>query len=237
MCGRYTLFRLEQFLQTFPWLALPPGVKPRYNIAPTQPVLGVTDDQADRLDFLRWGMIPSWAKDAAVGNRMINARAETLADKPAFRTALQRRRCLIPADGFYEWRREPDGTKTPMYIRLCSGQPFMFAGLWDAWRSPAGEWIRSCTIITTAPNELMQSLHDRMPAIIPPDRCADWLSLSPETGDLPMHPYPAEEMEAAPVSSRVNNPRNDDPEVLTSSLIASAAPGPKPDCSDRKLWE
>jgi putative SOS response-associated peptidase YedK len=198
MCGRYTLFRLEQLLQSFPWLALPPGIQPRYNIAPTQPVLAVGSDDPGKLDLFRWGMIPSWARDAAVGNKMINARAETLAEKPAFRTALRRRRCLIPADGFYEWRREADGSKTPMHIRMRSEKPFMFAGLWDAWRSPEGKWIRSCTIITTAPNALVATLHDRMPAILPYDRCREWCSLASSATDLPAQPYPAEEMEAMP---------------------------------------
>ncbi|HSU66406.1 MAG TPA: SOS response-associated peptidase, partial [Tepidisphaeraceae bacterium] len=163
MCGRYTLFRLEQLLKNFPWLAIPPGIGPRYNIAPTQPVLAVANDRPDRLDLFHWGLIPSWAKDPAIGNRMINARGETLAEKPAFRTALQRRRCLIPADGFYEWRRDADGGKTPMYLRMKSGDPFMFAGLWESWHDPGRSELRSCTIITTTPNSLVESIHDRMP--------------------------------------------------------------------------
>ena len=209
MCGRYTLFKLELLLQSFPWLALPPGIRPRYNVAPTQPVLAVTNDRPDQLDLLRWGLVPSWAKDVSIGNRMINARAETLAEKPAFRSALQRRRCLVPADGFYEWRREPEGGKTPMFIRLRSGEPFMFAGLWDVWRSPEGEWLRSCTIITTSPNALMATLHDRMPAILPTDRCREWLAGGPGTDELLHQPYPAKEMVASPVSREVNNPRSE----------------------------
>src|SRR5688572_13100900 len=139
MCGRYTLFRLEQLLQQLHLAPPPAGVSPRYNIAPTQPVLTLTNEHPDRLDYFRWGLVPSWAKDPSIGNRLINARAETLADKPAFRSAFKRRRCLVPADGFYEWRKEPDGkTRTPMYIRLKGGEPFMFAGLWEVWRGPDG---------------------------------------------------------------------------------------------------
>src|SRR2546430_16800601 len=125
MCGRYTLSKLEQLLKKFPWIEFPPDMRPRYNIAPTQPILALAGEKPDRFDWYHWGLIPSWAKDPSIGSRMINARAETLAQKPAFRTALQKRRCIVPADGFYEWRKEPDGkTKTPMYVRLKSAEPF-----------------------------------------------------------------------------------------------------------------
>jgi len=207
MCGRYSLYKLEPLVRLFPSLAFPPVLKPRYNIAPTQPILALANDHPTQFDYFVWGLIPSWAKDRSIGNRMINARAESLAEKPAFRTALQRRRCLIPADGFYEWRKEPDGTKTPMYLRLKSGDPFMFAGLWDQWHGPNGEELRSCTIITTSPNTFVQDIHDRMPAIIPPDKYKDWLEgLDPEQL---LQPYPPEEMEAHLVSRTVNNPRNE----------------------------
>src|SRR5438270_302576 len=139
MCGRYTLILLHDLNTIFPWIDSPddPGAPARYNIAPTQPVLAATNDvrpgSRAKFDHLLWGLIPSWAKDPKIGNRMINARAETLAEKPAFRTALRRRRCLIPADGFYEWRKNPDGSKTPMYIHRKDAKPFAFAGLWDHW--------------------------------------------------------------------------------------------------------
>jgi putative SOS response-associated peptidase YedK len=214
MCGRYTLFKLEQLLKQFPWLQLPPDVRPRYNIAPTQPVLAVANDHPDRLDYFHWGLIPSWAKERSIGSRMINARAETLAEKPAFRTALRRRRCLIPADGFYEWRKEPDGTKTPLYIGMKSGEPFMFAGLWDRWRDPEGQEVPSCTVITTTPNSFVQSIHDRMPVIIPPEHYQDWLTGS-EPGRF-LQPYPAEHMDAHPVSRHVNSPRNDSKDCVES---------------------
>ena len=140
---RYALFTLEDLLRHFPFVKSVPGeARPRYNIAPTQPVLTIPNNHADRLEMFHWGLIPSWAKDPSIGNRMINARAETLAEKPAFRTALRRRRCLVPADGFYEWRKEGDGKrKTPMYVRMKSGKPFAFAGLWETWRAPDGETV------------------------------------------------------------------------------------------------
>ena len=218
MCGRYTLTKLEDLLRSFPFVTTLPEVHARYNIAPTQPVLTVTNNHADRFEFFHWGLIPSWAKDPSIGGRMINARAETLAEKPSFRTALRRRRCLIPADGFYEWRKEPDGkTKTPMYIRLKGGKPFAFAGLWDVWHAPDGSTIPSCTIVTGEPNRLIASIHDRMAVILPPEHYQQWLD--PEEQDAPalaalLRPYPADEMEAFPVSRAVNSPKNDVPECV-----------------------
>jgi putative SOS response-associated peptidase YedK len=214
MCGRYTLFRLEQLLNLFPWLAMPPGVVPRYNIAPSQPILAVSNEKPTQLDYYYWGLIPSWAKDRSIGNRMINARAETLAQKPAFRTALQRRRCLIPADGFYEWRKEPDGSKTPIHLQTRSGDPFMFAGLWDRWHDPDGSVIPSCTIITTPPNSLVEPIHDRMPAIVTPEDYQKWLS-GPDPASV-LRPYPPELMKATPVSKAVNNPRNESRRCIES---------------------
>ena len=161
-------------------------------------------------------MIPSWAKDPAIGNRLINARAETLADKPSFRTAFKRRRCLIPADGFYEWRKDPGG-KTPMYIRLKSGDPFAFAGLWEAWHSAEDETLLTCTIITTTPNSLMEKIHDRMPVILKPDAYDRWRDpAEQEPGKLSglLKPYPASHMTAYAVSKRVNKPENDSPELV-----------------------
>src|SRR5687768_6935643 len=177
MCGRYTLINLAAMNQAFPWIIEPIPEQPaRYNIAPTQPILAVANNRADRFEHFHWGLIPSWAKDSAIGSRMINARAETLAEKPAFRTALRKRRCLVPADGFYEWRKEADGkTKTPMYIRLRDKKPFAFAGLWEVWRSPDGTSVPSCTLITTSANNLVEGIHDRMPVIIPPEAYERWL--------------------------------------------------------------
>jgi len=217
MCGRFTLttnlgaiakrFGVSRFLEE---------VGPRYNIAPTQTVIVVNDDGTRHLTQMRWGLIPSWAKDPAIGNRMINARAETVATKPAFRAALRKRRCLIPADGFYEW--QPAGRrKQPVYIALKTLGPFGFAGLWEIWTSPAGDEIRSCTIITTEANELLKPIHDRMPVILNHDAEAVWLdqTIQDSARLLPLlKPYPAEEMECYPVSTWVNNPANDSAECI-----------------------
>lgn len=217
MCGRYTLTRLENLLQYFPWVKEKPPGSPRYNIAPTQPVLAITNTHSDHFEPMHWGLIPSWAKDPAIGSRMINARAETLADKPAFRTALRRRRCLVPADGFYEWRKDGPKLKTPMYIRMKGGRPFAFAGLWDVWHSPDGSPLLSCTLITTKPNTVVESIHDRMPVILREADYQRWLARDEQEGEAMtdlLAPYPAEEMEAFPVSRLVNSPANESPDCV-----------------------
>lgn len=225
MCGRYTLVRLNDVLERFPWIEHPPGdLVPRYNIAPTQPILSVLNDHSDRFDYLTWGLVPSWAKDPSIGSRMINARAETVAEKPAFRKALRRRRCLIIADGFYEWRAEPEKkTKTPMYIQMKDHKPFAFGGLWEDWHSPDGNGteVKSCTIVTTRPNDLMKQFHDRMPVIIPPDCYLDWLDPEEkEPSELSAYwePYPAEEMEARVITTYVNSARNEGPKCVESPV-------------------
>lgn len=219
MCGRFTLTAdPNKIREKFPWLNVPEEIQPRYNVAPTQPVAVVPNDGKNKLDFFLWGLIPSWAKDPEIGSRMINARAETLAEKPSFRTAFRRRRCLILADGFYEWRQIPGRkTKIPMYIRLESGLPFAFGGLWEAWHSPDGSEILSCTIITTPPNSLVQDIHNRMPLILPEETYSQWLD--PEEQDPAklqaiLQPYPAEEMVAFPVSTLVNSPANESAECI-----------------------
>lgn len=236
MCGRFTLVRLSDFLNRFPWIAPPDGenLPTRYNVAPSQTVAAVTNGQS-KIDYLRWGLVPSWAKDLAVGNRMINARAETLAEKPAFARLLRRHRCLVPADGFYEWRRNPDGkTKTPMYIRMRGGLPFAFAGLWDTWRDARGATVPSCTIITTTPNELMRTIHDRMPVILQESDYQRWLAPTEapaESLQELLAPYPAGEMEAYAVSKSVNNPRVDTPqnvEPVAESNPAAKVPAAEP---------
>jgi len=216
MCGRFTLTADMNILQeSFPWLNIPEGLGPRYNIAPTQPVAVVPNDGKNKLDYFVWGLIPSWSKDPKIGSRMINARAETLAEKPSFRTAFRRRRCLILADGFYEWRQEGQGLpKTPMYIKLASSKPFAFAGLWESWNSKDGSNILSCTIITTQPNAMMEKIHNRMPVILPEDAYPLWLEQGEaDTTRLSelLIPYTKEEMVAFPVSRAVNSPQNDSP--------------------------
>jgi putative SOS response-associated peptidase YedK len=229
MCGRFTLTVDPAALQmAFPQIEIPDPTRlaPRYNLAPTQPVAVVFNDgKKDRLDFFNWGLIPSWAKDPEIGSRLINARLETLAEKPAFRSAYRRRRCLILADGFYEWTENPQGKgKTPVYIYLTmKDQPtsrllFAFAGLWETWTAPKGEGseIRSCTIITTQPNDFMKSFHSRMPVILDPNVYRAWISPGehkPETLQPLFAPYPPADsdilMTAHSVSPLVNSPRND----------------------------
>jgi putative SOS response-associated peptidase YedK len=214
MCGRYTLTTdLKQVAKRFDAAADEiPAVSPRYNIAPTQNVIVVSDDGKRTIKQMRWGLIPSWAKDPAIGNRMINARSETLAEKPAFRAALKKRRCIIPADGFYEWQKLGK-MKQPMRIVLKSGQPFGFAGLWERWQSPEGEEVLSCTIITTAANELLKAVHDRMPVILTRDAEAAWLNPNiQETEKLLalLKQFPSDELEFYPVSREVNSPQIDE---------------------------
>lgn len=222
MCGRFTLTASpDRLAETFTNVTSPPEINPRYNIAPTQAVAVVANNDPNRVDFFQWGLIPFWAKDPGIGQRMINARAETLAEKSSFKNAYKRRRCLILADGFYEWRQtEAKGqrpAKTPYYIRLKSGQPFAFAGLWESWQSPQEDTILSCTIITTTPNDLLADLHNRMPVILPAEAYEQWLDPAeqpPQRLDSLLRPYPADLMLAYPVSTLVNNPSNDSPECI-----------------------
>jgi putative SOS response-associated peptidase YedK len=218
MCGRFTLTVNPDQLQEQFGLSQPPPAElaPRFNIAPSQAVAVVANQPERVLDLFQWGLIPSWAKDPKIGNKLINARAETLAEKPSFRTALKRRRCLVVADGFYEWKKE-GASKTPMYIQLKDGRPFAFAGLWEVWQPPDGSVVKSCTIITTEPNSLLASIHNRMPVILPPQAYDAWLT----PGELPtadalslLQPYDPAQMKAMPVSSRVNSPAVDAPELV-----------------------
>ena len=218
MCGRFTLTAdQDSFEDRFSLTRFDLGWVPSFNIAPTQEVLTVTNDGSEnRPQLMRWGLVPSWAKDPKIGNRMINARSETLAEKPSFRTAFKRRRCLIPADGFYEWKREGKAKK-PMLITANPGGLFAFAGLWETWKQPDDSWLLTCAIITTSANEFMKSIHDRMPVILPRESEASWLD--PEEQDTAMLselllPYDSDRMEAYEVSTLVNSPRNNFPEVI-----------------------
>lgn len=220
MCGRFTLTVDPAELQELFGLSepAPAALTPRYNIAPTQPVAVIPNREPRRLELFQWGLIPSWAKDPKIGNSLINARAETAAEKPAFRAALKRRRCLIPADGFYEWKKTGK-TKTPMYIQMKGGLPFAFAGLWEVWSAPDGSTVPTCTILTTTANALVREIHDRMPVILPPEAFGVWLT----PGELPvaeaqawLKPFAAEALTARLVSTRVNNPRSEGPELLMS---------------------
>jgi putative SOS response-associated peptidase YedK len=220
MCGRFTLTAdPNQLRQAFPWLNIPDErLKPRYNVAPTQPIAVVANDGKNQLDYYVWGLIPFWAKDPSIGNRMINARSETIAEKASFRAAFRRRRCLVLADGFYEWKSEPKSkSKTPMYIKMKNDSPFVFAGLWENWNSPDGSNILSCTIITTRPNDMLLSIHNRMPVILPEKAYPIWLDPGePDQSHLLslLEPYPDQEMTAYPVSRLVNNPANDSADCI-----------------------
>jgi putative SOS response-associated peptidase YedK len=221
MCGRYTLATTPEALADAFALTEVPDFPRRYNIAPTQPVATIVQDgKTPRRKFrlMRWGLIPSWAKDPAIGNKLINARAETVQEKPSFRNAFKRRRCLIPADGFYEWQKIKGSSKQPYYFHLNDGKLFAFAGLWESWND-----IETCTILTTAANDLLQPVHDRMPVIVGPQLYDTWLSTNIQDPDplLPiLEPYSPEPMAAHPVGTWVNTPSNDDPrciEELTQS--------------------
>jgi putative SOS response-associated peptidase YedK len=219
MCGRFTLTLDPGELQDMiPGFVNQSTFTPRYNIAPTQPVAVITNSNVPQLDYYLWGLIPSWAKDPEIGSRLINARSETLAEKPSFRAAFRRRRCLVLANGFFEWKAVPgEKSKTPMFIHLKTGKCFGFAGLWEIWSSPDGSEVRSCTIITTQPNELMQPIHSRMPVILPSAAYKDWLDPEERASESLIQwlsPYPADEMEAYPVSRLVNSPQNDVPECV-----------------------
>jgi putative SOS response-associated peptidase YedK len=216
MCGRFTLaIDIEDLLDEFVFELDEYVYKPRYNVAPTQQVLTYGAQGPGTAESMRWGLVPVWAKDIKIGFKMINARAETVATSGAFRTPLRRRRCLVLADGFYEWKKE-GATKTPIRIGLKEWRPFGFAGVWDEWHGPDGP-IRSCTIITTEPNELVEPIHNRMPVILPKETHATWLNQSiqdPEQLTPLLKPYPAEGMEAYVVSTAVNSSRNEDPECI-----------------------
>ncbi len=241
MCGRFAQTQSGDVIAEAFQLKVPPDLTPRYNIAPTQAVSVITQSQRtdERVHHAkRWGLVPKWAKDSGIGNRLINARSETVATKPAFRTAFQRRRCLVVADGFYEWQRSPipqsssgnpsaaatretsspssgsqGKNKQPFLIQLASRSPFAFAGLWERWQDPeTRESVFSCTILTTQPNTLMASIHHRMPVILSPDTYDTWLNPSfYNSGVLEslLRPYDTAAMMATPISTAINNPRND----------------------------
>jgi putative SOS response-associated peptidase YedK len=221
MCGRYARKSAQELLAE--WfdldLNLMPWFTASYNAAPQslQPVVWLDPESRQRrISLMRWGLVPSWAKNERVGLSTINARAEEAAAKPAFREALKKRRCLIPADAFYEWQRRSPKTRQPYAIGLKSGEPYAFAGLWESWQPPEGDALTTFTILTTTPNALMAPIHDRMPVIVAPKNYERWLdtgSRSTPSRDL-LQPYPAEEMEAWTVSDHVGNVRNNDPELL-----------------------
>lgn len=219
MCGRFTLTSSPEVVADLFDLAEPPQLTPRYNIAPTQesPVVRVLKTEGRReLHLLCWGLIPHWARDPSIGNRMINARSESVAAKPAYRDAFRRQRCLVPGDGFFEWKRLGK-IKQPHYIRMRDGQPFAFAGLWARWQGQEGEQIDSYTILTTEPNDLVRPIHDRMPVILARHDYEIWLD--PKIQDAEqlkplLRPSPSDDLIADPVDTLVNNPAFDDPRCI-----------------------
>ena len=217
MCGRFTLISSVSDLQLrFGFATEPTDITPRYNIAPTQQVLAVTNDGTRQGEMLRWGLVPSWAKDIKIGNRMINAVSETAASKPAFRSAFRRRRCLVLADGFFEWRKEGK-RRAPLYFTQKSGEPMAFAGLWESWKSPEGEWVRSCTVLTTAANSFIEPVHNRMPVILSAETEPLWLDpITEEPANLEplLVPAPEELLSVREVSPVVNNARSEGPDAL-----------------------
>jgi len=218
MCGRFRLSRqkqmVEEYFETSPWDG---DWSPRYNIAPTQPVPVIRQHPKEpvrQLSLMRWGLVPHWAKDASIAARTINAKSETAATKPAFRDPLKLRRCLIPADGFYEWTRTA-ASKQPYCFEVQDGELFAFAGLWDGWKDASGQWMKTCSILTTTPNAVASAVHDRMPVILPPDAYDLWLDPAIEdvriVSEL-LKPLDASLMRCYAVSTRVNHAANDDAE-------------------------
>jgi len=218
MCGRFTLTlepgELQALLDLGPFIHI---VQPRYNIAPTQPVPIVKDPATRAVELYRWGLVPFWSRDLEIGSRLINARAETATEKPAFRAAFKYRRCLILADGFYEWKKELQGqAKTPYLFKLKDDGPFTFAGLYEHWEPPEGGELHTCTILTCEPNELVGRMHNRMPVMLDAEARWRWLDpvMDPRSLQALLKPYPADQMKAYPVSKAVNSPGNDMPDVV-----------------------
>jgi putative SOS response-associated peptidase YedK len=233
MCGRFSIGTPADVLAAVFKVASMPQFELRYNIAPSQdvPVIRADGSGTRRMEMLRWGFVPHWADDPAIGNRMINARSEGVGEKPAFRSAFKSRRCLVPADAFYEWKKLSKG-KQPYAIRMRDRRPFAMAGLWETWRSREGQPLESFTILTTEPNELVKPLHNRMPVILDPADYETWLN--PEPKDLEkikamLHAPPAENMVAYPVSPRMNKPEHDEPDCLQPIELKPAPKQAKPE--------
>lgn len=226
MCGRYELHAPPAVIALAFGLASPPSLAPRYNIAPMQevPVVRVNAAGQRELVHVRWGLVPRWAKDPSIAARLVNARGETLDDKPAFRTSYRRHRCLLPASGFYDWRPGGRG-KQPVHVAMKDGAPFALAGLAERWLGPDGEPLDTCTIVTTAANALLASIHERMPLIIAPDAYARWLDPAVADPAELIAPYPSEAMRCTPVSTRVNSVRHDDPSLIAPSEPEAPAIG------------
>ena len=230
MCGRFAVSDTPKKLMEHFHLAELVDFKPSWNIAPSADILTIIADKAGarHMHPMRWGLIPSWAKDATIGNKLANARGETLAEKPSFRTAFKQRRCIVPATGFYEWKTQ-GGKKYPYYISNTNGEPMAFAGLWEHWQTPEGKLLHTCCLITTDPNEIMQPIHDRMPVILDREHWEEWLSPShTRTDDLQtlIAPHAAAGMQAWPVTREVNKVGGRNDASLTEKVEELAEPAP-----------
>ncbi|MCH7803290.1 MAG: SOS response-associated peptidase [Acidobacteria bacterium] len=214
MCGRYSIFTPTDVLKLRFNVSRAEALKPTYNAAPTQNLPVILNSDPRTIQRCRWGLIPSWAKEERIGNRMINARAETLLQKPSFRTPFKKQRCLVLTDGFYEWKQTSDG-KVPHRISMRDHEPFAFAGIWEVWKTPDGEDIQTFSIITTEPNELMKPLHHRMPVIVKQENEEKWLQeIDVSEAQKMLEPYPFEDLEAYPISTLVNSPRNNSEDII-----------------------
>ncbi len=234
MCGRYSLSAPSDLVAEVFDLETVTELEPRYNIAPTQeaPIVRAGDDGSRRLEMARWGLVPWWAKEVSIGQRTINARSESVGETRTFRDSYRTRRCLVPADGFYEWQARGGG-KQPFHLTLADGTPFAFAGLYDLWRRAEDEWLESFTILTTRPNSLLAPIHDRMPVILPAAAHALWLDPSVEEAEsleALFDPYPAGRMLATPVSTLVNSPHHDDPRCIEEVVL-------EPTPENLTLWD
>lgn len=225
MCGRYSLKHKQTEIEEFFSVELPDNYQPHYNIAPTQPVLIVRKNHqlsnGPESTFVYWGLIPPWAKDPKIASKMINARCETTADKPGFRTALKRRRCIIPISGFYEWKRV-EKSRQPYYIYSADGNPLGLAGLWESWKSPQGEEIQTCCILTTSANAMISEIHDRMPVILPRDSFGEWLATDHQNVSSMISSAPEDMLTMHPVAPLVNNVRNDSAELIERVSLSFA---------------
>jgi putative SOS response-associated peptidase YedK len=224
MCGRFAQRTDPKKLARAFQVNEAPEIETRYNIAPTQEILSVTESEGGReMRFFKWGLIPSWAKDVSIGARLINARAETVEEKPSFREAFKKRRCIIPADGFYEWQRT-GGRKQPFFFQMRDESPFGFAGLWERWKGEGEEVIESCTILTTEANEVLKEVHDRMPVILHPEDYELWLDDDVRKRELIrglLRPYLSSEMTSYPVATAINSPHNQGPSLIERVAVNS----------------
>ena len=224
MCGRFFLNSPPtvidaEFSDYVLGNTFPADASKRYNIAPTQPIAVIPNYKEPSYDAFLWGLIPSWSKETKIASKLINARSETVHEKPSFRAAFKRRRCLVLADGFFEWMKLPDKKKQPYAIRMESQAPFAFAGIWENWSSPEGDLIKTCSILTTRPNEKLKQIHDRMPVILNPDDYKLWLTTDEIKREDVQHifePYPQEEFITYPISKDVGSPANDHPGIIES---------------------